>query len=53
MRRLLVVLLLAGCAFAQDPSGGAAAACGPKATRFDVKRDDSQHALKELVEVAD
>jgi hypothetical protein len=38
-------MLLAVCAFAQDPSGGAAPACGPKATRFDVKRDDSQHTL--------
>jgi hypothetical protein len=45
MRRLLVVMLLAVCAFAQDPSGVAAAACGPKAARFDVKRDDSQHTL--------
>jgi hypothetical protein len=46
MRCALVVILLAVSAFAQDKSAFvAAAACGPRDTNFDTKRDDSQHAL--------
>jgi hypothetical protein len=44
MRTALVVMFLAVSAFAQQDSG-ALAACGPKGTRFDLKRDDSQHTL--------
>ncbi len=43
MRSALVVMLLAVSAFAQDQS--AAAACGPRGTNFDTKRDPSQHTL--------
>src|SRR6266704_1069153 len=45
MRSALVVLFLAASAFAQDQSAAVAAACGPKSTSFNVKRDESQHTL--------
>lgn len=45
MRTTLVVMLLAVCAFAQEGSGIVSAACGPKNSNFDAKRDESQHAL--------
>jgi hypothetical protein len=44
MRSVLVVMLLAVSAFAQDQSA-VVATCGPKGTNFDVKRDESQHTL--------
>jgi hypothetical protein len=47
MRSALIVLLLATCAFAQERSAIEAAACGPKSASFDVKRDESQHALSQ------
>jgi hypothetical protein len=45
MRTTLVVMLLAACSFAQEGSGVVSAACGPKNSNFDAKRDESQHAL--------
>lgn len=45
MKSALVVMLLAVSAFAQQESGAVAAACGPKDASFDVKLDESQHAL--------
>jgi Protein of unknown function (DUF2846) len=44
MKTIVGVMLFAVCAFAQEPAV-AAAACGPKTTRFDVKRDNSQHTM--------
>jgi hypothetical protein len=44
MRSALVVMLLAASAFAQNESA-AAAACGPMAVTFHVKRDESQHTF--------
>jgi Protein of unknown function (DUF2846) len=44
MRSALVVMLLAASSFAQDKSA-LVAACGPRSTNFDVKREASQHAL--------
>jgi hypothetical protein len=46
MKAVLVLLLLAAaCAFAQDPAAIAAAesACGPKEVRFNAERDSTQH----------
>jgi hypothetical protein len=45
MKSALSVMLLAVSAFAQQESGALAAACGPKTTSFNVKRDDSEHTL--------
>jgi Protein of unknown function (DUF2846) len=45
MRSALIVTLLAASAFGQQESGAPAAACGPKSTNFNVKRDESQHTL--------
>ncbi len=44
MRSVIVVMLFAVSVFAQNQSV-VTAACGPKGTRFDVKRDESQHTL--------
>ncbi len=41
----LVILFLAVSALAQDQVATTVAACGPKSTTFDVKRDDSPHTL--------
>ncbi len=43
MRSALIVILLAVSAFGQQESGTLAAACGPKSTGFNVKRDESPH----------
>lgn len=47
----LLLALLSGTvsAFAQDPAAVSAAevACGPKGVDFDVKDDDSEHAIKQ------
>jgi hypothetical protein len=43
MKSVFIALLLAASAFAQEPSGGVASACGPEDTSFDVKLDKSQH----------
>ena len=47
MRTALALILFTMSAFAQDPSAvsAAQAACGPKNVKFDVKDDDSQHAV--------
>ena len=45
MRSALILMLLAASAFGQQESGVLAAACGPKNTSFNVKRDESQHTL--------
>jgi hypothetical protein len=47
MRTALALILLASTAFAQDPAAvsAAQAACGPKGVNFDVKDDNSQHAV--------
>jgi hypothetical protein len=42
---MLVVMLVALSAFAQQDSGALVAACGPKSTSFNVKLDESQHTL--------
>src|SRR5260370_39477357 len=44
MRSVLVLMLLAVSAFAQEQPGPVAAACGPKEA-FEVKLDQSQHTL--------
>jgi hypothetical protein len=44
MRSVLVLMLLAVSAFAQEQPGAVAAACGPKEA-FEVKLDQSQHTL--------
>jgi hypothetical protein len=44
MRSALILMLLAVSAFAQQESGALAAACGPRSTSFNVKRDESQHS---------
>jgi hypothetical protein len=43
MRVALAVLLLSASAFAQTKAAGSA--CGPKDVTFDVRQDNSQHAL--------
>jgi hypothetical protein len=46
MKAAFAVMLFALSAFAQDPaSSPVTAACGPKDTTFDVKRDATQHTL--------
>lgn len=47
MRTMLVLVLLAGTAVAQDQSAitAAAAACGPKDVNFEVKADQNQHPV--------
>ncbi len=46
MKSALILILLAASAFAQDQSPFVpGAACGPRNTNFDVKRDESQHTL--------
>jgi hypothetical protein len=45
MRSALILMFLAVSAFGQQESGALAAACGPKNTSFNVKRDESQHTL--------
>jgi len=46
MRSVLVVMLLAVSAFAQEqPGASPAPACGANSANLDVKRDKSQHAL--------
>jgi hypothetical protein len=45
MKTVLIALLFAASAFAQEPSDGVASACGPKDASFDVKLDKSQHTL--------
>jgi hypothetical protein len=45
MKNALLVMFLAVSAFAQQELSGALAACGPKGSHFDVKRDESQHTL--------
>ena len=48
MKSALVLLLLAVSAFAQEQSATvAAAACGPKDAKIDVKLDESQHTLSQ------
>lgn len=46
-RLILLVFLSASAAFAQDPSATAraAAGCGPTQVQFDVKLDETAHAL--------
>src|SRR5580692_5332932 len=45
MKSAVIVLLLAGSAFAQKPSGVPTPACGPISATFQVKLDKSQHTL--------
>jgi hypothetical protein len=45
MKSVLIALLFASCAFAQEPSAVATASCGPKDASFDVKLDKTQHTL--------
>jgi hypothetical protein len=45
MKSAFLVLLLVASAFAQEPSGVATSACGPKSATFQVKLDKSQHTL--------
>jgi hypothetical protein len=47
MKFAAVLLFSAICAFAQDPitTQSAQAACGPAASHFNTKRDDSQHVI--------
>ena len=45
MKIVVVFMLLAAAAFAQNQPAVAPAACGPKDTNFDVKLDKSQHTL--------
>jgi hypothetical protein len=45
MKIALVTLLFAASAVAQDPSAALKAACGSDAIGFNVRLDDSQHAL--------
>ncbi len=45
MRVALAVLLLSASAFAQTKPAAVPDACGPKNVFFDVKQDNSQHAL--------
>lgn len=45
MRSGLVVMFFAASAFGQQGLSALAPACGPKSTSFNVKSDESQHAL--------
>jgi len=45
MRTIIPIMLLTVSAFAQVPSAVAPAACGPDKVTFNVKLDESQHAL--------
>jgi hypothetical protein len=45
MRSVLLVMLLAVSAFAQEEPSAVASACGPKGAWLDVKLDESQHTL--------
>lgn len=45
MKVALIALLLAGTAFAQNPSAVVPSACGPENVSFKVKLDDTQHAM--------
>jgi hypothetical protein len=45
MKSALIALLFAASAFAQDPSGVATSACGPKDASFDVKLNKTQHTV--------
>jgi hypothetical protein len=45
MKSAFLVVLLAASAFAQEPSGVATSACGPKSATFQVRLDKSQHTL--------
>jgi hypothetical protein len=45
MRTIGLVMLFAVSAFAQVPAAVATAACGPEKVSFNVKLDESQHAL--------
>ncbi len=45
MKIVLIALLFAASAFAQEPSAAATSACGPKDASFDVKLDKTQHTL--------
>ena len=45
MKSALIALLFAASAFAQNTSGTATSACGPKDASFDVKLDKTQHTL--------
>jgi Protein of unknown function (DUF2846) len=47
MKSVLVLMVLTLSAFAQQESGAAAAACGPRKASFETKLDESQHALAE------
>jgi hypothetical protein len=49
MKATLVLLLLAGSAFAQDPAAvtAAKAACGPASVKFDAQQDATQHPMPE------
>ena len=47
MKSVLVLMLLTLSAFAQQESGAAAAACGPRKANFEVKLDENQHTLAE------
>jgi hypothetical protein len=48
MRVALALLLFTLSAFAQDSAAtGAEAACGPSNAKFDVKADNSQHAISQ------
>lgn len=47
MKSAFIALLLATSAFAQEPSGVATPACGPKSGSFQVKLDKTRHALSQ------
>jgi len=47
MKIVLVALLFAASAFAQDQPAGVSPACGPGDASFEVKVDRSQHAMAE------
>jgi hypothetical protein len=48
MKIALIVILLTVSAFAQDPSSRVAPACGPQNVSFDVKLDNSKHAIAQI-----
>ena len=45
MRSTLILMVLAVCAISQDKPAAVAPACGRSDVNFDVKRDQTQHAL--------
>jgi hypothetical protein len=47
MKVVLMLLLLAGSAFAQDQSAVDGASCGPRGVSFAVKQDDSRQTLSQ------